>query len=725
MKLNKKLNIWLTAFLLLIASFSLTGCFSNWGTWIKPDLEAATIVLNSEQTTISWYAVTNVEEYKVYANEEVVATVVNKAGVNTYNFSSILNDSIAVYKFYIIGVSEGYNDSAKSNVVTHLNNAGETNIVSSMSISNSNLNVVSNLTVGSNILSWDKVAGAEKYYVFMYTNTLGENIIETEVNALDFSEYVTEDEVVLFRVGVKNEDDELLLSLPKYHNTCTLQPTYNNNIFYIDGYYGDHYITSQAELNKLVYYAFIYKVEILPVYFSNDYMNLIVNTYGPEETYYDDTLGRYVTRKFNHLIRAISAASNSFTESCSYSTSLQDVTESDYYKKDFKIKINYTGGKEPFASMEKVREQNPFDTPYYERVSYEKRSATFNNFASDKQPIVEYVETSEQLYHAVESGATPLFKNPQTNTAYEIYNQAKQVLREIICDEMTEYEKVLSIFDYICYNTIYDDQIEAYNDDEDEDGVVDPGKISFSVYKSFYLEGVFEDGLAVCDGFSKTFSLLCNMEGVDAYRITGYVNGNPKELHAWNKVKVAGNWYVVDITWTVLQTGEDSFTTGGEAINFNSTEFLSYKYFLKSDNFIRNSHTSTNPALNNMLPANNEYYYYFNQTYDGENNLIISSDAEFEDLVNYMLTTKQYAFEIAFDSAYIYNVAKTLYNETYVEERHDQELTNACLAVKEACGISNSNILTIGSMFTQVSANTMGTTYSLTLINLPDAIKNA
>ena len=715
MKLNKKLNIWLTAVLLIISSFSLSGCFSNWGKWIKPDLEAATIVLNSEQTTISWQAVTNVEEYNVYANEEVVATVVNKAGVNTYNFSSILNDSIAVYKFYIIGVSEGYNNSAKSNVVTHLNNAGGTSVVSEMAISNNNLNVVSNLTVGSNILSWDKVNGAEKYYVFMYTNALGGNIIETEVNAFDFSEYVTNDEVVMFRVGVKNEDDVLLLSLPKYHNTCELQPTYNNKVFYIDGYYGDHYITSQEELNKLVYYAFVYKVEEVPVYFSNEYMNLIVNTYGPEYTYYDYSSRDYVTRKFNHLIKAISVASNSFTESCDYSTSLQDVTESNYYKKDFKIKFNYTSGKEPSASMEKVREQNPFDTPYYERVSYEKRSETFNDFASDKQPIVEYVETSEQLYHVVESGATPLFKNTQNNTAYEIYNQAKQILREIICDEMTEYEKVLSIFDYICYNTIYDDQIVDYNDDENGDGVVDAGKVSFAAYKSFYMEGVFEDGLAVCDGFSKTFSLLCNMEGVDAYRITGSTSGG---LHAWNKVKVAGNWYVVDITWTVSQTKENDFTTGGEAVNFNNTEFLSYKYFLKSDNFIKSSHSASNTALNNSLPANNEYYYYFNQTFDGENNLIISSDEEFEILVNYMLTTKQYAFEIAFDDNYICSPSIST-------SKHDSDLTNACLTVKAACGISNSNILTIGYMHTQVSSTTTGTTYSLTLINLPDAIKNA
>ncbi len=721
MRLNKKLSIWLTAFLLVFSSFGLTGCFSNLGQWFKPDLDAATITLNSNEKTISWQAVLNAEEYNVYVNEEKIATVVGKAGVNTYNFSSNLKDDVHIYKFYIICVSEGYNDSAKSNLVTYMPPDDGTTDVPAESeetdSSNTNLNVVTDLTIGSNILSWNAVQNATNYYVFMYSNRLGKKLIETTVNAFDFSEYVSEDEVIMFRVGVKNEQETLLMSLPKYYNSCQTQQSYNNKFFYIDGVVGDYYITSQDELNTIVYYAFVYKIEELPICVSNDFMNIMVNTYGPEETYYNYKTGQYEVRKFNHLIRSISAACNSYTESCDYDTSLKNVTESDYYKKDFTIKFKYNSGKEPVGTMQKVRTQNEFDTPYYNRVNYEKRANTYNNFASDKQLIVEYVETAEQLYHVVESGATPLFATTTNNSAYEVYETAKQVLREIICDEMTEYEKVLSIFDYVSFNSVYDDAIVEYNDDENGDGVIDPGKLSFAAYKSFYLEGVFEDGVAVCDGFSKAFSLLCNMEGINAYRITGYVNGDPRSLHAWNKVKVDGNWYVVDITWTVLQTGENDFTSGGEAVNFNNTEFLSYKYFLKSDNFIKNSHTATNSELNNKLRALNEYYYYYNQTYDGSNNLIISSNAEFEALVNYMLTSKQYCFEVAFDDAFVCSPKVSA-------SKHDSDLSAACLTVKEACGISNSNILTIGYMHCQVSSSAMGTTYSLTLINLPDAIKN-
>ena len=721
MRLNKKLSIWLTAFLLVFSSFGLTGCFSNLGQWFKPDLDAATITLNSNEKTISWQAVLNAEEYNVYVNEEKIATVVGKAGVNTYNFSSHIKDDVHIYKFYIICVSEGYNDSAKSNLVTYMPPDDGTTDVPAESeetdSSNTNLNVVTDLTIGSNILSWNAVQNATNYYVFMYSNRLGKKLVETTVNAFDFSEYVSEDEVIMFRVGVKNEQETLLMSLPKYYNSCQTQQSYNNKFFYIDGVVGDYYITSQDELNTIVYYAFVYKIEELPICVSNDFMNIMVNTYGPEETYYNYKTGQYEVRKFNHLIRSISAACNSYTESCDYDTSLKNVTESDYYKKDFTIKFKYNSGKEPVGTMQKVRTQNEFDTPYYNRVNYEKRANTYNNFASDKQLIVEYVETAEQLYHVVESGATPLFATTTNNSAYEVYEIAKQVLREIICDEMTEYEKVLSIFDYVSFNSVYDDEIVEYNDDENGDGVIDPGKLSFAAYKSFYLEGVFEDGIAVCDGFSKAFSLLCNMEGVNAYRITGYVNGDPRSLHAWNKVKVDGNWYVVDITWTVLQTGENDFTSGGEAINFNNTEFLSYKYFLKSDNFIKNSHTATNSELNNKLRALNEYYYYYNQTYDGSNNLIISSNAEFEALVNYMLTSKQYCFEVAFDDAFVCSPKVSA-------SKHDSDLSAACLTVKEACGISNSNILTIGYMHCQVSSSAMGTTYSLTLINLPDAIKN-
>ena len=714
MKFKQKFKTICSMLLLVFSCFAFAGC-DNWNSWFKPDLEAATITINSDNKTISWNNVTNSDEYDVFANETKVATVVSKSGVNTYNFSSVLKDNVAVYKFYIIATAKDYNSSPKSNVVTFLNSTEDASIVSTVKVSNEALNRVVNLTVGDNILSWDTVENASKYYVYMKTNAIAETVFETAVNAFDFSQYVDNDEVVMFRVGVKDDNDVIAMSLPYYYNTCTIQPNYHSKMFIIDGVLGDHYITDQTELNHLIYYAFINRVTEVPVYFSASFMNEIVNLYGTTKKEYIG-YGQYETIDFYHLVKSVSIACNSFTDTCAYDTGLKDVTSSDYYKKDFKITFDFVMGVEPENTTSKVREQNPADTPYYNKVNYEKRASDYNNFATDKRLAVEYVSTTEQLFHAVEGGSTPLFKrvDDQKPSAKKMYETAKTVLREIISDEMTEYEKVLSIFDYICFNTIYDDMVCEIPVDANP---------SFASYTSFFLEGVFNDGLAVCDGFSKAFSLLCNMEGIRAYRISGTVDGDG---HAWNKVKVNGNWYVVDITWSVTKSGAGE-DVGNELDLFKNKEFLSYKYFLVNDDFIKSTHQPSNVFFNNSIPAFNDYYYYETHKFDGVNNMIISSDAEFKTLVDYMLENKQYTMEVVFDDSYIKSPKISAI-------QHDNEYSAACKKVKEACGISTGNIFAplkvdeFGNIrydHRKVASHTTGTIYTITLINLPDSVKQA
>ena len=65
------------------------------------------------------------------------------------------------------------------------------------------------------------------------------------------------------------------------------------------------------------------------------------------------------------------------------------------------------------------------------------------------------VKTTEELYWAVENGVTPVFESADSR-AYRIYNEAKLVLGDIISLDMTDFEKTLSIFDWICVNTVYD-----------------------------------------------------------------------------------------------------------------------------------------------------------------------------------------------------------------------------------------------------------------------------
>ncbi|MGN1061179.1 MAG: transglutaminase domain-containing protein [Candidatus Coproplasma sp.] len=77
--------------------------------------------------------------------------------------------------------------------------------------------------------------------------------------------------------------------------------------------------------------------------------------------------------------------------------------------------------------------------------------------------------------------------------------------------------------------------------------------------------GAFIVGEAVCEGYAKAFSLLLNACGVDNVYVTGTSKG---EGHAWNIVKIDGNWYWYDLTW------DDQPKIGGGII---------YKYMCKAD----------------------------------------------------------------------------------------------------------------------------------------------
>lgn len=54
--------------------------------------------------------------------------------------------------------------------------------------------------------------------------------------------------------------------------------------------------------------------------------------------------------------------------------------------------------------------------------------------------------------------------------------------------------------------------------------------------------GLLDGYSPVCEGYAKSFQLLCHKIGVPCITISG---GH----HMWNMVKVDGNWYYVDCTW--------------------------------------------------------------------------------------------------------------------------------------------------------------------------------
>lgn len=302
--------------------------------------------------------------------------------------------------------------------------------------------------------------------------------------------------------------------------------------------------------------------------------------------------------------------------------------------------------------------QNTYSKPHYDNVKKER------NFYIDGVKETMSVSTSNMLYKAVAWGYKPVFMGSQADNLQQIYDNAKDALSYIVSDEMSEYEKVHAIYDYIIYNVRYDHDCANA-----EDKYVS-GNLSLNEkmkYYGYYLEGIFLDKFykkdmhAVCDGKSKAFVLMCGIEGIAAVRISGKASSDGKNFggHAWNKVLLDLNgtgdkeWYFVDTTWG--DVGDDS------------KEFLSHAYFLLSDDEVKNTHVE-NPG-HDYPKAEGKFDYYAHETYT-------SSGTEY----NYVITNRNLAAQ------QMARALKTLPKSTIVEFEFAFSLTKdaAKIYAKEA-----------------------------------------
>ncbi|MBO5102906.1 MAG: hypothetical protein J6C13_02310, partial [Clostridia bacterium] len=277
------------------------------------------------------------------------------------------------------------------------------------------------------------------------------------------------------------------------------------------------------------------------------------------------------------------------------------------------------------------------------------RDDNFDNFKVEQRTNTMMVYNSDQLYYAVEYGCKPVFPNGDS-PAKVVYNASKNVLRNIISDDMSDYDKSLAIYDWICYNVHYDyDLVEL---SETMENSIEPWKIHD--YRGFYIEGVlFDSGQAVCDGIGKTYALLCGIEGIECYKVTGGAgeqvgtdeNGQPVYPgHAWNKIKLdlvgndgIGEWYALDATWSDFNTKKNAN---------DCMETLNHSFFLRTDSWLTNKqmHHESGPLTD---VANTYFDYYDYTTYDGTNDILIDNVTELNNLATFVKNANLDSIEFA------------------------------------------------------------------------------
>lgn len=129
----------------------------------------------------------------------------------------------------------------------------------------------------------------------------------------------------------------------------------------------------------------------------------------------------------------------------------------------------------------------------------------------------------------------------------------------------TDYEKIKAIHDYLVDTIEYDETINKNN--------------IYNIY------GALIEKTCVCEGYAKAYQYLMNELGIENVIVIGVAtnSNNETENHAWNYVKLDGNWYAVDITW------DDPVIIG----NGIASSTLKHRYFLKGSNIFNKNHTSS------------------------------------------------------------------------------------------------------------------------------------
>lgn len=119
---------------------------------------------------------------------------------------------------------------------------------------------------------------------------------------------------------------------------------------------------------------------------------------------------------------------------------------------------------------------------------------------------------TQQLWYSLEHGYVPVCI--PSSPAERVLSRAKEILREIVKEGMTNDEKTFAVYSWFARNVQYD-----YKYTQGFEQSVLEKYPEAATWAAFHAEGALLDGLAVCEGYAKGYLLLLRIEGIESYRI--------------------------------------------------------------------------------------------------------------------------------------------------------------------------------------------------------------
>lgn len=145
--------------------------------------------------------------------------------------------------------------------------------------------------------------------------------------------------------------------------------------------------------------------------------------------------------------------------------------------------------------------------------------------------------------------------------------RCRALFAEHITDGMTDFEKELALHDALVRLGDYDKS--AYDDGAGRPDNTNP-------------YGLLVEGYGICLAYASSFQLLMDLAGIECITVIG-ASASSTTDHAWNMVRLEGEWYCVDPTW------DDPI--GGESVSPNQWDMVHHEYFnVTSDDMRETDH---------------------------------------------------------------------------------------------------------------------------------------
>ncbi len=174
------------------------------------------------------------------------------------------------------------------------------------------------------------------------------------------------------------------------------------------------------------------------------------------------------------------------------------------------------------STTEKVMRNKSLIEYDSDKTAFQVRTDTFDDFAYKKYgKTISGIWNTQQLWYALEHEYIPVCV--KDSVAEKTLNAAKDILREIIMEGMSNDEKVFNIYSWFAENVQYDNGYANYLNPPDPENFPDEDVARLD---SFFAEGVLlvdegdpkEKRLAVCEAYAKSYLILLRLEGIESYR---------------------------------------------------------------------------------------------------------------------------------------------------------------------------------------------------------------